>query len=76
MKNGAAPPRQHNSQFRSVISDGEQQQLRDLQQPYLHHFDLEKVRLSQDNGLKWNVFPEDLRGLFGPTSIGIFGASK
>ena len=43
---------------RSVISVGEQQQLRDLQQPYNVHFDPEKARLSQNIGLKWNVFPE------------------
>ena len=43
---------------RSVISDGEQQQLRDLQQPYNVYFAPEKARLSQNNGLKWNVFPE------------------
>jgi len=43
---------------RSVISDNEQKQLRDLQQPERPHFDPEKDRLSQNIGLKWNVFPE------------------
>jgi hypothetical protein len=43
---------------RSVISDGEQQQLRDLHQPYNVNFAAEKARLSQNNGLKCEVFPE------------------
>jgi hypothetical protein len=33
---------------RSIIEDGEQQQLRDVQQPYNGHFDPEKDRLSQN----------------------------
>ncbi len=43
---------------RSVIPDGEQQQLRDFQQPYNVYFAPEKARLNQNIGLKWNVFPE------------------
>jgi putative transposase len=43
---------------RSIIEDGDQQQLRDLQQPYRVHFAPEKVRLSQNIGLKWKIYPE------------------
>ena len=43
---------------RSVISDGEQQQLRDLQQPYTTYFAPEKALLNQNIGLKWNVYPD------------------
>jgi putative transposase len=43
---------------RSIIEDGDQQQLRDLQQPYSVHFAPEKVRLSQNIGLKWKIYPE------------------
>jgi putative transposase len=43
---------------RSIIEDGEQKQLRDLQQPYSAHFAPEKISLSQNIGLKWNIFPE------------------
>jgi len=43
---------------RSIIDNGEQRQLRDLQQPYSIHFDPEKDRLSQNIGLEWNVFPD------------------
>ena len=42
---------------RSVISDGEQQQLRDLQQPYNVYFAASKALLSQNNGLKCDGFP-------------------
>ena len=43
---------------RTIVSDGEQQQLRDVQQPYNGHFDLEKNRLSQNIGMEWNFFPD------------------
>ena len=43
---------------RSIIPTGEQQQLRNVQQPYNGHFDPEKDRLSQNIGVKWNVFPK------------------
>ncbi len=43
---------------RSIIEDGELQQLRDVQQPYNGHFAPEKDHLSQNIGLEWNVFPD------------------
>jgi hypothetical protein len=33
---------------RTIVSDGEQQQLRDAQRPYMSLFDLEKGRLRQN----------------------------
>ena len=44
---------------RTIVSDGEQQQLRDVQQPYNGHFDLEKDRLSKNIGIEWNFFPDN-----------------
>jgi hypothetical protein len=43
---------------RSIIEDGEQQQLRDVQQPYNVHFDPEKGRLRQNICLEWDVYPD------------------
>jgi hypothetical protein len=43
---------------RSMIKEGEQQQLRDVQQPYKGYFDPEKDPVSQNNGLEGNAFPD------------------
>ena len=42
----------------TIIGDGELQQLRDTQQPYIAHFPPEKGHLSQNIGLEWNIFPD------------------
>ena len=41
---------------RSIVADEEQYQLREVQQSYMAHFDLEKIRLRQKNSLQWNVY--------------------
>jgi putative transposase len=43
---------------RTTITDGEQHQLREAQQPYIGHFDQEKWLLRQNMGIKWNVYPD------------------
>lgn len=41
---------------RAIVADEEQHQLREVQQPYMAHFDLQKGRLRQENDLKWNSY--------------------
>lgn len=43
---------------RSIIEDGEHQQLREAQQSYSFHFDLKKISLRQKISLKWNLYPD------------------
>jgi len=43
---------------RTIVSDGEQQQLRDAQRPYMSLFDSEKGRLRQNIPPKWDVYPD------------------
>lgn len=42
----------------SIVTDGEQHQLRDAQEPYKGHFDPEKGRLRRKIGLKWDGYPD------------------
>ena len=41
---------------RSIVSDGEQHQLRDAQDPYKGHFDAEKVHLRPNNSFEWDDY--------------------
>jgi putative transposase len=43
---------------RTIIMDGDQHQLRDVQQPYKPHFDPEKGRLRQNIGLDWDLYTD------------------
>jgi hypothetical protein len=44
---------------RSIIENGEQRQLLDVQQPNNGHFDPEKDLLSQNIVTKWSFFPDN-----------------
>lgn len=43
---------------RSVVLDGEQHQLREVQQPYMPHFDPEKVHLRPNNAFGWDNYSD------------------
>ena len=43
---------------RTIVKDGEQQQLRETQQPYNGYFDPEKGCLRQNITLKWDTYPD------------------
>jgi putative transposase len=42
---------------RAIVADEKQHQLREVQQPYMAHFDPQKGCLRQKTGSKWDVYP-------------------